>query len=92
MSQETDRFPELIRWFSRNGTRVIVALSGGVDSAVVALAAKKAFGDNSIAITANYKTLSQEELSSAYVVAEEIGIQHKLIQYDEVANSDFAKK
>jgi uncharacterized protein len=91
MSQETDRFPELIRWFSRNGTRVIVALSGGVDSAVVALAAKKAFGDNSIAITANYKTLSQEELSSAYVVAEEIGIQHKLIQYDEVANSDFAK-
>jgi uncharacterized protein len=91
MSQETDRFPELIRWFSGNGTRVIVALSGGVDSAVVALAAKKAFGDNSIAITANYKTLSQEELSSAYVVAEEIGIRHKLIQYDEVANSDFAK-
>ena len=91
MSQETDRFPDLIRWFSRNGTRVIVALSGGVDSAVVALAAKKALGDNSIAITANYKTLSQEELSSAHVVAEEIGIRHKLIQYDEVANSDFAK-
>ncbi|MGB6672344.1 MAG: hypothetical protein WBE34_07920, partial [Candidatus Nitrosopolaris sp.] len=49
MSQETDRFPDLIRWFSTNGTRVIVALSGGVDSAVVALAAKKALGDNSIA-------------------------------------------
>ena len=30
-------------------------------------------------------------MSSAYVVAEEIGIRHKSIQYDEVANSDFAK-
>lgn len=90
MSQ-TDRFRELVQWFSKNGTGVIVALSGGVDSAVVALAAKKALGDNAIAITANYKTLSKEELSSAVVVAREIGIRHKLIKYDEVANSDFAK-
>lgn len=91
MSQESDPFPELVRWISRNGNRVIVALSGGVDSAVVAFAAKKALGDNAIAITANYRTLSQRELSSAFVVAEEIGIRHKLIQYDEVANLDFAK-
>ncbi|MGC1929536.1 MAG: ATP-dependent sacrificial sulfur transferase LarE [Candidatus Nitrosopolaris sp.] len=91
MSEETDRFQELAQWFSKNGTGVIVALSGGVDSAVVALAAKKALGDNAIAIIANYKTLSNEELSSAVVVAREIGIRHKLIEYDEVANSDFAK-
>ena len=91
MSQESDRFPELVRWISRNGTGVIVALSGGVDSAVVAFAAKEALGDKAIAITANYRTLSQGELSSAFVVAEEIGIRHKLIQYDEVANPDFAK-
>jgi uncharacterized protein len=88
---ETDRFQELVEWFSKNGTGVIVALSGGVDSAVVALAARKALGDNAIAITANYRTLSNEELSSAVVVAKEIGIRHKLIKYDEVANSDFAK-
>jgi len=91
VSQELDRFPELVRWISRNGTRVIVALSGGVDSAVVASAAKKALGDNAIAITANYRTLSVGELSSAFFVAEEIGIMFKLIQYDELANPDFAK-
>jgi len=88
---ETYRFDEMVQWFSKNGTGAIVALSGGVDSAVVALAARKALRDNAIAITANYKTLSKEELSSAVAVAREIGIRHKLIKYDEVANSDFAK-
>ena len=39
---DTDRFQELLEWFSEHGTRVIVSLSGGVDSAVVALAARKA--------------------------------------------------
>ncbi len=87
----TDRFQELLEWFSEHGGRVVVALSGGVDSAVVALAARKALGDNAIAITANYTTLSNEELSAAIVVAREIGIMHKLIKYDEVANPEFAK-
>jgi len=88
---KTDPFQELVEWFSEHGTRVIVALSGGVDSAVVALAARKALRDNAIAITANYTTLSSEELSAAVVVAREIGIMHKVIKYDEVANSEFAK-
>jgi pyridinium-3,5-biscarboxylic acid mononucleotide sulfurtransferase len=86
-----DRFQELLEWFSEHGGRVVVALSGGVDSAVVALAAREALGDNAIAITANYTTLSNEELSAAIVVAREIGILHKLIKYDEVTNSEFAK-
>lgn len=91
MSRGTDRFQELLNWFSKNGTAAIVALSGGVDSAVVALAARKALGNKAIAITANYRTLSQDELSSSVAVAQEIGITHKLIEYDEIKYSDFAK-
>ena len=51
------KFTKLVDWFCANGDKAIVALSGGVDSAVVALAAKKALGDNATAITADYKTL-----------------------------------
>jgi uncharacterized protein len=91
MSRESDRFQELLHWFSKNGTAAIVALSGGVDSAVVALAARKALGNKAIAITANYRTLSREELSSSVAIAQEIGITHKLIEYDEIKYSDFAK-
>ena len=82
---------ELVQWFSSNGSKVVIALSGGVDSAVVACAAKIALDNNATAITANYKTLSKEELSTAIIVAKQIGISHKMIQYDEVSNPKFAK-
>ena len=43
------------------------------------------------AITADYKTLSSEELDSAKNVAKEIGITHKIIEYSELDNEDFVK-
>ncbi|MDQ3848968.1 MAG: ATP-dependent sacrificial sulfur transferase LarE [Thermoproteota archaeon] len=87
-----ETFDKLIDWFMRNGhNRAIVALSGGVDSAVVALAAKKALGTGAIAITADYKTLAEEELAAARRVASEIGITHKVIEYNELENPAFIK-
>ena len=83
---------KLVDWFLRNARdRAIVALSGGVDSAVVALAAKKALGNGAIAITADYKTLAEEELAVAWRVAREIGIKHKVIEYNELENASFVK-
>jgi uncharacterized protein len=84
-------FERLSSWFLQNGERALVALSGGVDSAVVALAARKALGDRAIAITADYKTLAAEELESAKNVAKEIGIDHVIIEYDELENAEFVK-
>ncbi|HEX2014114.1 MAG TPA: TIGR00268 family protein, partial [Nitrososphaera sp.] len=54
-------FEKLVDWFSQNADAAVVALSGGVDSAVVALAAKKALGKGALAVTADYRTLSEEE-------------------------------
>lgn len=81
----------LIEWFSNNTKSAVVALSGGVDSAVVALAAKKALGINALSITANYRTLSTDELATAEKIATEIGIAHRVLEYDELKNPDFVK-
>jgi pyridinium-3,5-biscarboxylic acid mononucleotide sulfurtransferase len=81
----------LVDWFSQNGDKVVVALSGGVDSAVVAFAARKALGAGAMAITADYKTLADEELATAKQLAREIGIAHRVIEYDELENSQFVR-
>ena len=87
----SDELKRLTDWFLSNGDKTVVALSGGVDSAVLALAAKRAFGNNALSVTANYKTLSSQELSAARKVAREIGIRHKVIKYSELESSDFVK-
>ena len=80
----------LINWFE-NKDGVLVALSGGVDSALVAYAAFKKLGKSAIAVTADYKTLSQEELESSKQISKEIGISQILLDYDELENEEFVK-
>ena len=81
---------ELLNWFD-DKDKVLVSLSGGVDSALVAYAANKKLGKNAVAVTADYKTLSSEELDSAKSVAHEIGITHRIIEYSELENENFVK-
>lgn len=84
-------FQRLISWFQNKNQKAIVALSGGVDSAVVALAAKKALDKKAVAVTADYNTLSGDELKSARKIAKEIGIDHRIVRYNELDNEEFVK-
>lgn len=82
----------LINWFKSRNCKVLVALSGGVDSALVTLAARQALGkDKVLAITANYQTLANEELETAKKVAKEIDVIHLLLEYNELDNPNFTK-
>ncbi|MDE1829320.1 MAG: ATP-dependent sacrificial sulfur transferase LarE [Thaumarchaeota archaeon] len=84
------KLEQLIKWFEGKGG-VLVALSGGVDSALVAFAAYRALGNLAVAVTADYKTLAQEELDSAKKICSEIGIRHVITEYNELENPDFVK-
>lgn len=85
-----DKFLQLLNWFDSKDS-VLVSLSGGVDSALVAYAAFQALGKKSFAVTADYKTLSKEELDTSKKIADEIGIKHIIINYNELANPSFVK-
>ena len=91
MNLEDIFFQQLVSWFHDKNQKAIIALSGGVDSAVVAMAAKKALDKNAIAVTANYNTLSADELKSAKKIAKEINIEHKIIKYNELDDIEFVK-
>ncbi|MCV0401198.1 MAG: ATP-dependent sacrificial sulfur transferase LarE [Nitrosopumilus sp.] len=80
----------LENWFD-DKNKVMIALSGGVDSALVAYAAFQKLGDSAIAVTADYKTLSEEELATAKQICSEIGIRQLLLDYSELENEDFVK-
>ena len=85
-----NKLNDLVSWFA-DKNKVMIALSGGVDSAVVAYAAFQALGKSAIAVTADYKTLSEEELFSAKQVCSEIGIEQIFLDYSELENEEFVK-
>jgi NAD+ synthetase len=64
----------------RGMSRVVLGLSGGVDSAVVAYLCAKAFGpENTFAFRMPYKISSQESLDHAQLVVDDLGIQCETI-------------
>lgn len=68
---------------------VVVAFSGGVDSALLAQAAYIALGDKAMAVTAVSPSLPPAELDEAVEVAKRIGIKHELIHTDEMNNPEY---
>ncbi len=68
---------------------VVVAYSGGVDSALLAAAANGALGDRSLAVTANSPSLAPSELRDAVRLAETLGLNHLVIETAEVERADY---
>jgi uncharacterized protein len=68
---------------------VLVAFSGGIDSTLLALLAKTALGDKSVAVTADSPSIPASELNEAKRIAEEIGIRHMVIKTNELQDPNY---
>jgi pyridinium-3,5-biscarboxylic acid mononucleotide sulfurtransferase len=73
----------------RAGGPALVALSGGVDSALVASLAREALGPNAIAVTVTSPSLASRELERARRVAEAIGIPHRAVPGDPLDREEY---
>jgi uncharacterized protein len=79
------RLQELLR--SLEG--VVVAFSGGVDSAFLLAASRIALGDRVLAVTALSETYPQEEAESAARLAESMGVTHRFVVSEELDLPEF---
>ncbi len=70
--------------------RVLVAYSGGTDSAYLAWAAKQALGANAVAVTADSPSIPESHKKDAAALAVEFGIRHEVIPTFEFDNPDYS--
>ena len=68
---------------------VVVAYSGGVDSALLAVAAHRALGDRALAVTAVSPALAARDLGDAEMVVTEFGLNHRVIHTDELQREGY---
>jgi len=69
---------------------VVVAFSGGVDSTLLARAAKDALGDRAVLVTADSETYPAGELAEAKRLGQLLGLRHVIVRTEELANPAYA--
>ena len=71
--------------------RLLVAYSGGVDSAFLAFAAHEALGDGMLAVLADSASLARVQLQDAVAFAQEQHIPLQVIETSELARPDYTR-
>lgn len=75
----------------RDMGRVIVAYSGGTDSAYLAWAAHEVLGGDAIAITADSASIPESHKRDAEAFVRQFGIRHEYVETHEFENPDYVK-
>jgi uncharacterized protein len=87
LGRKQENLFEVLKGFGR----VMVAYSGGTDSAYLAWAAHIVLGENAVAITADSASIPESHKRDAERLAEQVGFRHEYVQTYEFDNPDYVK-
>ncbi len=87
LSRKQDRLFTVLKGYGR----VMVAYSGGTDSAYLAWAAHHVLGDGAVAITADSASIPESHKRDAERLARQFGFRHEYVQTYEFDNPDYVK-
>jgi uncharacterized protein len=68
---------------------VVVAYSGGVDSAYLACVAHDTLGDRAVAVTADSPSYPERHREMAVRIAEQFGFRHQIVQTSELERPEY---
>ena len=68
---------------------VLIGMSGGVDSVLLAAVAHQALGERAVAVTADSPSLPRRELRATEELAQQLGLHHLVIRTDELADERY---
>jgi uncharacterized protein len=74
----------------RQHAPLVIAYSGGVDSAYLLAAAHRVLGDQCLAVIADSPSLPRQSLADALALAEKIGARVEVVPTDEMADPNYA--
>ncbi|MGI0054815.1 MAG: ATP-dependent sacrificial sulfur transferase LarE [Thermoplasmata archaeon] len=89
MTNDAPRRTETLLARVRAGGPALVALSGGVDSGLVASVAHEALAGRVLAVTLTGPANSRHEIDRARQVARAIGVEHRLVEIDPLARAEY---
>lgn len=75
----------------RGHPRLLVAFSGGVDSAVLLAVAHRVLGSGASALTADSPSLARAELEGAIRFARRLGIEHRIVRTAEMSRPEYVR-
>lgn len=87
LQAKQDRLFEILRGMGR----VLIAFSGGTDSAYLAWAARQVLDGNAVAITADSASLAQSHKRDAEAFVHQFGIAHEYVDTHEFDNPDYVR-